>query len=461
MIMAKKKNSNLGDVLVPPRKVPLEFCIEPESVLADKGWKYLKGAKDEPRKGTDGFTYGYKEGPMVFPDALDKPSRTIITGEGGASPSRFKHVVKFRPTKKMREHFNLDGEEAQKVRAELGLKKSEWLRRLTPIELERLNMFPDDHTAGQSDTKRAFFMGNALVTGKVVRLSNPMANELKEYLKSKLEGYSITVPTKYVYGVGVNTHTNEAYELRKRMVVESENWDCHDEIIELTNDQKKEWTQCGRPILGRNLWFGKPGKDWLKKEINQDSRIFVLMEGEHPLKDPPRTKLMTFGEAIDPFAKMMRILDAGEKREIYALLTSMRRPSTDLDYTDDGDGIYWQPSGKRLSRISELNNKIVDLGVVPDIELIDLLMAFEGIARNEDLRYLDKNGKKNKNDKLVINKGRGRSNNIESMLVGIELRLRLPSELDEPVTELWNRFVTRMKVEKISIANLKSLLGME
>ena len=30
---------------------------------------------------------------MNFPDPLDKPSRTIITGEGGSSPSRFKHVI--------------------------------------------------------------------------------------------------------------------------------------------------------------------------------------------------------------------------------------------------------------------------------------------------------------------------------------------------------------------------------
>ena len=37
--------------------------------------------------------YAYSEGGMVFPEPLDKPSRTIITGEGGRSPSRFKHVI--------------------------------------------------------------------------------------------------------------------------------------------------------------------------------------------------------------------------------------------------------------------------------------------------------------------------------------------------------------------------------
>ncbi len=164
------ETTTLSNILLTPSKVPLEYCIEPDSVLKEKGWKYLKGAKEEPRKGTEDFTYLYKEGPMVFPDALDKPSRTIITGEGGSTASRFKHVVKFRPTKKMREALDLDSDEVQHVRKELGLKKSEWIRRLTPVELERLNMFPDNHTEGPTDGKRAFFMGNALVVGIVERL---------------------------------------------------------------------------------------------------------------------------------------------------------------------------------------------------------------------------------------------------------------------------------------------------
>ena len=165
------EHTTLSDILLTPRKVSIEYCIEPDSVLKEKGWKYLKGAKEEPRKGTGDFTYFYKEGPMIFPDALDKPSRTIITGEGGATASRFKHVVKFRPTKKMRDQFNLDSDEVQQIRKEIGLKKSEWIRRLTPLELERLNMFPDNHTEGQTDAKGAFFMGNALVCGIVQRLA--------------------------------------------------------------------------------------------------------------------------------------------------------------------------------------------------------------------------------------------------------------------------------------------------
>lgn len=134
-------------------EVTSEFYIDENDL--DK-WIYLKGPKKEMRKNAQGFEYHYSEGGMIFPDALDKPSRTIITGEGGKSPSRFKHVIS----------------------------TPKGFRRLSPIELERLNMFPDDHTKldGVSDTKRAFFMGNALVVGVIekigISLNQKIANEV-------------------------------------------------------------------------------------------------------------------------------------------------------------------------------------------------------------------------------------------------------------------------------------------
>jgi DNA (cytosine-5)-methyltransferase 1 len=140
----------LGDILQ-NGEVTSDFFI-PEADLPK--WSYLKGAKKEVRTAKNGFEYKYSEGGMIFPDTLDKASRTIITGEGGKSPSRFKHVVQ---TKK-------------------------GLRRLTPIELERLNMFPDDHTRleGISDTKRAFFMGNALVVGVVEKIGESLFQKIKD-----------------------------------------------------------------------------------------------------------------------------------------------------------------------------------------------------------------------------------------------------------------------------------------
>lgn len=148
------KHSTLKDVLVDSADVPKEYWIEKDR-LAE--WEYLKGAKSiERTHKASGTTYFYAEGKMAYPDSLDKPSRTILTGEGGSTPSRFKHIIK------------------------VGNKH----RRLLPVELERLNGFPDNWTAtgseGEhiSDVRRAFFMGNALVVGLIERVGKIVAADL-------------------------------------------------------------------------------------------------------------------------------------------------------------------------------------------------------------------------------------------------------------------------------------------
>jgi len=163
--------TTLGSVLVTPGKIPDSYILDSEALLREKGWIYLKGSKKEMREGTDGFTYRYAEGPVTFPDALNRASRTVVTGEGGSSPSRFKHVVKFKPTKGQIDRLGLTSAKCNEVRSILNLGKTQWLRRLTPIELERLNGFPDNHTELATDGRRAFFMGNALVCGVVERIS--------------------------------------------------------------------------------------------------------------------------------------------------------------------------------------------------------------------------------------------------------------------------------------------------
>lgn len=129
----------LGNNLVDEDFVPEEFFISDKELPK---WQYEKGAKKINRVSKQGFEYVFTEGGMAFPDYLDKPSRTMITGEGGSAPSRFKHVVQT---------------------------PSGRYRRLIPVELERLNMFPDNHTyhPDVSDGRRAFLMGNALVCGVV------------------------------------------------------------------------------------------------------------------------------------------------------------------------------------------------------------------------------------------------------------------------------------------------------
>ena len=231
------KSIQLGDLLIADKDVPKEFHIDAKSL---DSWVYQKGGKSETRanylttfksvtdlfaskgikaelsrqqkmawnkalsvyweKHSDGgpgleltevnsenkihldhaviestrFGYEFKEGPLPMPDPLERPMRTIITSEGGSSPSRFKHVVCRDCAKnwaKKRKPLNHD------------CVKSGSLRRLTPVELEKGNMFMPNHTRyAQVDGKkievdarmRAFFMGNALVCGVVQRIGEQL-----------------------------------------------------------------------------------------------------------------------------------------------------------------------------------------------------------------------------------------------------------------------------------------------
>ena len=93
----------LGDIIQKGR-IEKEFLINKSDIHK---WEYLKGSKKKNVYQKQAIEYNYSEGGMIYPDRLNKPSRTIITGEGGPSPSRFKHVIKTK----------------------------QGLRRLTPIEL--------------------------------------------------------------------------------------------------------------------------------------------------------------------------------------------------------------------------------------------------------------------------------------------------------------------------------------
>ncbi len=145
-----EKPMTIRDIMVKPEEVPDEFYV-PEAQI--ERWKYYKGAKRELRTRKDGGQYFYTEGGMEFPDSIDKPSRTIITSEGGKSPDRCRHVIQDQTGR---------------------------LRRLVPTELERLNMFPSDHTKleGVDSGKRAFLMGNALVCGIVTRVGKELKARL-------------------------------------------------------------------------------------------------------------------------------------------------------------------------------------------------------------------------------------------------------------------------------------------
>lgn len=113
-------------------------------------WEYLKGSKRIERTRPNGEIYYYSEGGMSFPDNLDEPGRTTLTSEG--STNRSTHVVRDLKTKK--------------------------LRLITPIEAERLNGFPENHTNTMTDRMRYFCMGNALVVDMVERMGKILKSKI-------------------------------------------------------------------------------------------------------------------------------------------------------------------------------------------------------------------------------------------------------------------------------------------
>lgn len=144
----------LGDILEDPSDLPNSLYLSEDKV--DK-FRYLRGAKKFERTNSEGFTYTYSEGAMALVDSAELPSRTLLTSEG--SISRTTHLI----------------EDVKRYRL------------LTPLETERLQGFPDNWTKVKlskgkevvvSDTRRKFFMGNALVVEVAKNLGKYIADRL-------------------------------------------------------------------------------------------------------------------------------------------------------------------------------------------------------------------------------------------------------------------------------------------
>ena len=144
----------LRDVLEHPSDLSDSLYLSEDKV--DK-FHYLRGAKKFERTNSEGFTYTYSEGAMSVVDSSDLPSRTLLTSEG--SISRTTHLIE----------------------------DSKGYRLLTALETERLQGFPDNWTKVKlsrgnevvvSDTRRKFFMGNALVVEVVENLGKYIADRL-------------------------------------------------------------------------------------------------------------------------------------------------------------------------------------------------------------------------------------------------------------------------------------------
>lgn len=137
--IVKEEPKNLGSILE-------KQIVDDKYYLNEKAiekFTHLKGAKKIERTSATGYKYIFSEGGMGFPDALDKPGRTMLTSE--STVNRSTHVVK----------------------------DEKGLRVLTPIECERLNGFPDNWTnTGMTERMRYFCMGNALVVGLIKKMGD-------------------------------------------------------------------------------------------------------------------------------------------------------------------------------------------------------------------------------------------------------------------------------------------------
>jgi DNA (cytosine-5)-methyltransferase 1 len=129
--------------------------VEPRYYLGDSlsKWEYLKGSKKIERTSKTGHSYIFAEGPIAFPDPIDRPARTMLTSE--SSVNRSTHVIEDPQTNQ--------------------------LRLITPLEAERIQGFDDNWTdTGMPEKFRYFCMGNALVVGVVERMGRTLNSIFEE-----------------------------------------------------------------------------------------------------------------------------------------------------------------------------------------------------------------------------------------------------------------------------------------
>ena len=183
----RKRARTLGDVVRKTTRVPVSYLIP---AVQHSEWERHKKAKAVPRS----RGYSYSEGSMSCPDDRTRASRTIVTGEGGSSPSRFKHLVHLEPGDRLDSVVLADGTvvtltDLLERRADefISPENGEVWRRLTPEELEELNGFRRGWTRLRrdghgyvSDTRRAFLMGNAVVVGIVQSIGDVLLQDWRE-----------------------------------------------------------------------------------------------------------------------------------------------------------------------------------------------------------------------------------------------------------------------------------------
>ena len=148
---AEEAPVTLAEIL--DEEVDEKYYIDNPATLAK--WEYLKGAKKIERTSKDGHKYVFSEGPIAFPDPIDKPARTMLTSE--SSLNRSSHIIRDPRNGRMR---IITPNEADRIQ---GFVKPGHVGSWTDAHLEGRPSMPEK--------MRYFCMGNALVVPMVTRMA--------------------------------------------------------------------------------------------------------------------------------------------------------------------------------------------------------------------------------------------------------------------------------------------------
>ena len=204
-------------------------------------------------------------------------------------------------------------------------------------------------------------------------------------------------------------------------------------VSDYEDDSQKRWVRWGVPLFDRQLFFGIPGKDVKKYPNDMRPRVWLRNES-YESGHKPQTEMLTFKEIIEPLAQIMKEIDHSDRVEIFHSLIKMYRPVNGYSYKNIDGKLSWYPDN--YHRLLDIHQSTEG---VADITLGDALLLLEGIAINEDARYMEKKPS-----------DRGRPNNVGAITNALMRYLQLGENIEtKSVAELWNDYVKRLPPENI------------
>lgn len=123
------------------------------------------------------YENGFNQGKMPYPDDITKPARTVTSMQLNRNQFAIPVLTPNRENKRQNgRRFKEDGEPSFTLTGQdvHGVSNGMSIRRLTPLECERLQGFPDGWTEGFSDSQRYKMMGNAVTVNVIRAIANKL-----------------------------------------------------------------------------------------------------------------------------------------------------------------------------------------------------------------------------------------------------------------------------------------------